>query len=421
MKQIEKVLVIAHKFPPFEGIGARRWTKFVKYFSKKNVQVHVVTTNWNGTGKLSWKKDFENDNVTIHILNTPSLTLKNSFPSFANFIDSLTFKFRYKVFDLIDDGHFWIKTSKAKIERIIEKNKIDHVIATGAPFSINCFAIKLKDKFPQIKIIQDLRDPWLDSDYTLNSVKEKNRIYYKNLEKEMIDKSDAVVSVSDSLLKLFMEKTANPKIKSKTITNGFDPDDKLNLKENKQINFDTSAINISYFGKLGVGREMQLLKLANAIDSMPNSNEIQFKVNIFGETQGKAVNEIKKMKNASGKFNFYSYLPNDEIQYYMQKSDIHLTINAEAFPYAFGTKIFDAFLYAKPVLLIGPTGELPQLIVDNNLGYFTDGSLEMTQSVMNNMLNKHVGHKPDLNVDTIYSKFSIDSLSEEYLKFIGDL
>ena len=313
MNQVDKVLIIAHKFPPFEGIGARRWTKFVKYFSKKNVCVHIVTTNWSGLGKLSWKKDFENKNVTIHILKTPSLVLKNTLPALGNFIEKVTLKFRYKILNLIDDGHFWTIISKRKIEKIIKKNDIKYIIATGAPFSINCFAANLKNKFPHLKVIQDLRDPWMDSDYTLHSVKEKNRTAYAELEKKMINQSDGIVSVSQSLLDLFMKKAINPKTKGKAITNGFDPDDKLNVKANNKINLNTSIINISYFGKLGFGRDTQLQRFANAIDKMDNINELKFKINFFGETDGAVVSEIKKMKNAAGKFDFYTYLKNIKI------------------------------------------------------------------------------------------------------------
>src|SRR6185312_8702248 len=62
------VLIICTAFPPFPGIGGRRWAKFAKYFAKNGVNCHVINAvNYSKNVSL-WNKDVESPNIVIHPL-----------------------------------------------------------------------------------------------------------------------------------------------------------------------------------------------------------------------------------------------------------------------------------------------------------------------------------------------------------------
>ena len=111
-----------------------------------------------------------------------------------------------------------------------------------------------------------------------------------------------------------------------------------------QIKFEKEYINISYFGTIGAGREVQLMKFVTILNKQPEQLLSKFRINIFGGIENKVDEQIKELP-ISTIFNFNPFLPIDEVQYYMQSSQIHLSINSEIYSHAFGTKIFDAFLY----------------------------------------------------------------------------
>ena len=412
--QIKKVLLIAYKFPPYTGVGARRWAKFAKYFAANGIEVHVVTTNWHDPENLSLLNDVKRKNISIHVINTTSLTLQEKIPFAASFIKKITFFLRYKIFNWLDEGHYWTIIAKSKIEKIIKENNITHLIATGAPFSINCLASDIKKENLQLKVIQDLRDPWTDSPYINNL---QGCIEAEN---KMLTNVDAIVSVTETLTARYKLKNLTTKAIFKTITNGYDEDDKSNTILNKKIEFSKDKINISYFGILAVGRGHQLNKLIEALGQIENFQELPIRFNIFGEDNSDFVNEIKN-GIAGSLFRFYPYLPNTEVQHFMKESDIHFSINAESFPYAFGTKIFDAFLYRKPTLLLSPKGDLSKLITENNLGYFTDGSIENTINVIKEIQNDFKIQKWKDSKNKIFENYSLNNLTKNYINFISNI
>ena len=51
------VLIVSFYFPPYGGVGARRWAKFSKYLSKAGVKTHVLAANFDGNSP--WTKDIK--------------------------------------------------------------------------------------------------------------------------------------------------------------------------------------------------------------------------------------------------------------------------------------------------------------------------------------------------------------------------
>ena len=96
---------------------------------------------------------------------------KSKIPSagFANSIDNSIkgklLRFVRGNFFLPDPRRGWNKYAFKKASELIESEDIRHIITTSPPHSTQLIGLKLKRKYPALKWVADLRDPWTDIYY----------------------------------------------------------------------------------------------------------------------------------------------------------------------------------------------------------------------------------------------------------------
>ena len=136
--------------------------------------------------------------------------------------------------------------------RLLQEDDYHAVLTTSPPHSSQLIGLSLQQRFG-IPWVADLRDPWTDIYYNrelyrLRFARERDA----RLEKSVLEKADAVITVSDSLKKLFASKS--PGIdpdKIHVIPNGFDPDDFDVLHAGKDSQRDaTTPFVIGYTGTM---------------------------------------------------------------------------------------------------------------------------------------------------------------------------
>ena len=84
---------------------------------------------------------------------------------------------------------------------------IRHVITTSPPHSTQLIGLKIKKKFPGIKWIADLRDPWTDI-YYYNQFYPTflSKAIDSGFERKVLEKADKIITVGESLKELFISK-----------------------------------------------------------------------------------------------------------------------------------------------------------------------------------------------------------------------
>ncbi|MBL7882701.1 MAG: hypothetical protein JNL69_01425, partial [Bacteroidia bacterium] len=161
------ILLISYVFPPYPGIGGRRWAKFAKYLAKNGYTVHVICAK-NPFKEVSLFMDdvANNSNIKIYPISGmyPKVLQKQS--SFSIF-DKLMYRF-WKFFlqiivkgSIYDKAIFWKKKMLKISTEVILENKIENIIVTGAPFRSVFYAADFKRRFAKINLIIDYRDPWV--------------------------------------------------------------------------------------------------------------------------------------------------------------------------------------------------------------------------------------------------------------------
>ena len=87
----KKIIIICFTFPPYEGIGGRRWAKFAKYLDRMRHDVQVLASSLPLVKKdSSWTKDIEN-------LNRKPIYLKSGYQDYLGiqpqtFIEKLKYR-----------------------------------------------------------------------------------------------------------------------------------------------------------------------------------------------------------------------------------------------------------------------------------------------------------------------------------------
>ena len=230
-----KVLVITYYCPPAGGPGVQRWLKFVKYLPAYGIEpvVYVPENPEYALVDPSLVLEVPND---ITIIKKPiwepytyaSLFSKKETATISkgiiekktkqSFLQRLLLFVRGNFF-IPDARKFWIRPSIKFLTAFIDKENIQTVITTGPPHSVHLIGLGLKRE-KSITWIADFRDPWTSIGYhnKLKLLRYAQR-KHKFLEKEVLTKSDHIITTSFTTTAEFKALTSRPVT---TITNGFD-------------------------------------------------------------------------------------------------------------------------------------------------------------------------------------------------------
>ena len=271
-----KVLIISYMFPPIAGGGTQRPLKFIKYLPMNGIKPVVFSPD-----KAYWKTYDEK------LLDLPFLKATKIYRCGIRQLQQyyhLRFKKGYKnhpyfyllgfryLFHL-DIFSTWFFECRRHALDIVKKDKIDCVLTTSPPHSIHLFGRFLK-KSAGISWIMDIRDAMFDDPNLpaspVTRIQAPIRLWY---EKRFFLSSDAIVSVSDPIIKSISRRHCDLDLNSKlsTITNGFDDEDFAHIP---LAEYQRKQMLISYTGSF-MGKQtpemflkaMQLLIEKKSIDS----------------------------------------------------------------------------------------------------------------------------------------------------------
>ena len=225
--------MITQKFPPFNGVGVLRVTKFVKYIQNFGWRPVVLTCKREEDHLDAVDEkllDGIPKNLSIYRVNAPSLydvyrliggrAKQGSFSlsknSLATLIRSLFVPDQYVA---------WYFTGVRKAKEIFQVENIDAIYSTSPRETSHLIGrtLHLKYKCPWIA---DFRDPWIEKQHRPKRIQPLEQ-FEKYLERIVLRESDRILAAWPGIVRSF-----NPAIerKSQVLTNGFDEEDFRDLK-----------------------------------------------------------------------------------------------------------------------------------------------------------------------------------------------
>jgi glycosyltransferase involved in cell wall biosynthesis len=374
---LKKVLIITYYWPPSGGAGVQRWLKFAKYLPEFGWEPIILTIDPECAAypvtDISLNEDIP---ANIKVYKTPATDYfsiykkdKTKIPS-AGFAINVDNSFKGRLlrfargnFFIPDPRKGWNKFAFKKACDLIETEDIKHVITTSPPHSTQLTGLKLKKKYPSIKWIADLRDPWTDIYYykqfypTLVS-----KIIDSAYERSVLKNADKIITVGPSLKNIFSKKAKGIENRIEVISNGFDEIDFL-----KHAAATPSKLTITYVGTLSDIYPVN--GLAEALIKM-KEQQIDFYLRFVGSVCSNAKELILNSVDKAS-VEFLPHVNHSEaIRYMMSSSVLLLIIPLHSSNKSIITgKIFEYLSSGIPVLCIGPEdGDAAAIIKKCNAG-----------------------------------------------------
>ncbi len=238
---MKRVLIITYYWPPAGGSGVQRWVKFSKFLPSFGWQPVIYTpSNPQYTSidrTLEAEIPFEAE-VIRHPIREPYgiyrslmgrgsstdmkvLTSSESVEGKSRFKDKAALWLRSNLF-IPDPRVWWVKPSVRFLRKYLEEHPVDVIVTTGPPQSMHMIGLGLH-RATGIPWVSDFRDPWTKMYWfkkmELTTWSEKK---HHALEQQVLDESDAVLSVTPFVQEDFSSRTRTP---VHMITNGYDEED----------------------------------------------------------------------------------------------------------------------------------------------------------------------------------------------------
>ncbi len=366
------ILIVSYVFPPYPGIGGRRWTKFAKYFRKQGAPVQVLCARNPLPQQSVWLKDTQG--VPVHYFDstypqsmlTPPHSVKGK----------VGYRFQLARRKMQVKGNYYDRagTDKEvvlqKASELISKTQVTHVIVTGAPFHLLHHCLSLKKKFPNLTLIADIRDPWtsdktISSFISLDSDRQGEEI---RMEEEVARGYDRIYTVAEDLTQEFnLKSKAN---QTRTLVNGFDTEDAL--RQSEPAASTRGKINLVFAGTLYNNTDHLVRGLIAGLqryESLPQSEKEQIILNLAGDIPDKYLTQFNELRGKKYvDVVVHGRLSLDDTQLLISSADYCLLLVARGYEFSFSTKFLEYVMNGKQLLVFSGEGALTNYVSRNGIG-----------------------------------------------------
>jgi glycosyltransferase involved in cell wall biosynthesis len=421
---MNKVLIITYYWPPGSGAGVQRWLKFSKYLPQFGWEPVVLTVEPEFAAYPAVDPSLEEEiSPGLRVFKTKATDYfriyskdKGSIPS-AGFATDDKKGLKGKILRFIRGNIFipdprkgWNSYAFRKACEIIDKEYIRHIITTSPPHSTQLVGLKLKRKYPELKWIADLRDPWTDIYYydQFYPTFISKRID-SDFECRVLRSADRIITVGKSLKALFAKKYTGIDGKVEVIPNGFDEDDFAAMKPVTPDEF-----TISYIGTLSDAYPSGgFLDALQSLYARGRTCKLRF-IGTISPNQKKLV--LAKIQN--DKVEFMPHVSHETAIKYMMNSSLLLLIipDHKSNKTIITGKIFEYIASGIPVICMGPEdGDAADILKACHSGEtirYDDPS--STEEYIVKMMNS--GNTPDAKAIAEFSRRSATKHLSEILQ-----
>lgn len=363
------ILLINYDFPPNPGIGGRRWAKLAKHLALKGHRIHVVKSDSPPSSiQSTWLQDVLHPNIQVH-------NAARKYPSALShpqkgLVGKIKFHAQKRLMQwrekgtIYDQSIGWQKTMLPVCREILRKEKIDAIIATGAPWNLLVYAAQLKLEFPSVRLLVDYRDPWLTAkNYGMAALKDARMKAEIKKQQFVFEQADVVTTPYAYLteeLQHWSSEQCSHQPRFITLAHFFDSDD---FDFGKADSRHSNVFRVVYAGDVYVGSENQWKQFQTLIESLeaklPSGHSLQFDL----YTSAKMPSFITGMKNVR----IHAPIGKNVFQV-MNEADALLIVLPENKRNERTTKFFEYLPLRKPMLIIAPPGEVTSFVVEHSLG-----------------------------------------------------
>lgn len=412
----KNILILSYFFPPCNKVGGRRWAKFGNYLSLNNYNISVLSVNVPFKGHCPWEKDTQKYQSNIfrlpYIEHRPFYQINKS-------PDSLTGKIKYRISwysaklspkkSSSDISEKYEGTLLKKAEELINDKNIETIIVTGGPFHWCYSAMQLKNKFPKLNFLLDLRDFWTGGEaYNQMTLAEKSSEDKK--ESFCLTNANYVFTPADRISDFLKNKYPLLSQKIKVLPHAYDNSEMPLFKAQNKSQPET--LTFAYGGILYSNMELAIGRLIELLQYLIGQGK-NIKVDLY--TFDKTYSHLFLKAGLESVVHYHQTIPPEKLFSIFQSTDYLLQLRAgEAHEQHFkSTKFYELIALRRPVVYFGPEGDVSEFLTKNKLGY--SGNLpieELADKLLMNMQDRQV---PDQLFDI--EKYEYKSVTRELEKY----
>lgn len=376
MRPGEPILLISHTFPPYKGIGGRRWAKFAKALARMGHPVHVIHSAGGEDLKGSlWTADINEPGITVHPLpqRYPTVLFKRPLVRFSE-------KVKYRIWKVLlpmttkgnwlDKSILWRGQLLREAGALIERYGIRWVLVTGAPFRLFHFGVELKREHG-IKLLCDLRDPWTWHDgYGHGSLSAADQAHERSFEREMMEHTDRVTSPHPSVIDHLRKNYPEQAVKCSVLGHAIDPDE---LGQPLPPRND-GEMRLIYAGSLYGAHEAeayfdQLMRSFEKVRDARPDRWPHVRLDLYITGHGTDAYRTKlKARGLDGHILMQAPIPAREVFKRIAQADGVLIFIPGFNKDLLGTKFTEIFYLRRPVIHVGEPGAVSEAILSRKLG-----------------------------------------------------
>lgn len=393
MTRSKTVLIIAYEFPPAANVGIYRPVKFAQYLPASG-WAPVVLTVTNGKFPKYDERLLGIVPKGLRIYRAPSFELFNYGENKKRRITekrgllARVYVRLCEIWNFLaipDNKVLWVPAATVTALRIIKRENISCVFATGKPFSSFIIGYLLK-RMRGVRLVIDYRDPWTQN-IAYNRRTRLHAWIDRRLEQAMIHASDKVVANTqhneEMLVRDFGSRDARDKFT--TIHNGFDSEDFVRAETRKPSKFTITYAGVFYASdpassKDGPGADVMktyssfyffeaLKKLAPRRPDIIEDLRVNF-MGMFAKRQEDIIRRLG-LENVVRVLGFLDY---EEHLAVLKGSNALLLVlsSGERSRGWIPSKFFSYLGSGKPILGLVPEGEVRDIMREARAGLFVD-------------------------------------------------
>jgi glycosyltransferase involved in cell wall biosynthesis len=377
MRTGEPVLIISYTFPPYKGIGGRRWAKFARTLAERGHPVHVIHSAGSDDLKGSlWNDDVVHPNIHTHPLpqRYPTVLFKRPLTTFT---EKVMYRAWQRALPLITTGNWldkavrWRKPLLALCERLIAAHGIRNIIVTGAPFSLMAHVCALRQRHPELNLVADFRDPWTWGHYYGQKLLSATDQEHEQAQEALVARTfNKLISPAPDIVAHLKDTYGGVDGKYVLIPHAIDPAEMGSPAPRPN----DGTFRMMYAGSLYGAEEAEAYfeEVLKAFEDLRTQDPARFARSVFDlYITGHGTDAYRAKVKARGleaQIRFHAPLPAREIFPRLAAADLVIIFIPSPNKDFLGTKFNEIFYLRRPVLHVGVEGRVGRTIAERRLG-----------------------------------------------------
>jgi len=366
-----RILLLTPYFIPHNNPRARRWAAIAREWARQGWEVHAVCPKYPGkaptgivdgvhvhrTGYNSVKE------LAYHLFpklprrGMPKEGLsKNRLASLLNRLNDWALKSWYWP----DDAWLWIRPAKRKAAQLLRNGHWDALISVSLPFSAHWAALNLKKRFPGLRWLADVGDPFsLQTEHPLNNprlYREKNTA----AEEAVLTGAGAVIVTNHGMEKAFRQKWPDLKTPVHVIPPLADLAEIPPASEPKE----PGPLHFGYFGRFfkNIREPAPLLDFFDRLQAFDNTWTLHF----YGDIFENFLPVFDRYPSLRSRFVFHGLMPREKTALAIREMD-RLVLLGNTTSFQLPSKWADYLASGKPVIHLVQTPDDPAIPLAKDL------------------------------------------------------